>query len=83
LALNDDEIVDQRLSLSSIGGREFGFMKKVLQTFWNDEDGQTTTEYIILLAIVIAIVFRFRSTLEEKLTSLIDKIFSRTDDIIK
>ncbi len=58
-------------------------MKKVLQTFWNDEDGQTTTEYIILLAIVIAIVFRFRSTLEEKLTSLIDKIFSRTDDIIK
>lgn len=58
-------------------------MKKVLQTFWNDEDGQTTTEYIILLAIVIAIVFRFRSTLEEKLTTLIDKIFSKTDDIIK
>ncbi|MBP5297384.1 MAG: hypothetical protein J6Y94_08660, partial [Bacteriovoracaceae bacterium] len=57
-------------------------MKKVLQTFWNDEDGQTTTEYIILLAIVIAIVFRFRSTLEEKLTTLIDKIFSKTDDII-
>jgi len=58
-------------------------MKKVLKAFWEDEDGQTTTEYIILLAIVIAIVFKFRDSLQEKLTSLIGNIFSRTDDILK
>jgi pilus assembly protein Flp/PilA len=58
-------------------------MKKVLKAFWEDEDGQTTTEYIILLAIVIAIVFKFRDSLQDKLSSLITNIFARTDDILK
>lgn len=51
--------------------------------FLRDEDGQTSTEYILLVAVVAAIIFKFRSTLEEKLIGLIDGVFGKTDSLLE
>lgn len=47
--------------------------------FLKSEDGQTSTEYILLVAVVALIVFKFKGTAEKKLTELTDKIFDRAD----
>jgi len=36
-------------------------MKNKLVAYFKDEAGQTSTEYILLVAVVAAIVFKFRS----------------------
>ena len=35
-------------------------LKKVLKKLWEDESGQGTTEYILILVVVVAIVFAFK-----------------------
>ena len=37
-------------------------MKNKLVAYFKDEAGQTSTEYILLVAVVAAIVFKFRDT---------------------
>ena len=50
--------------------------------YLKDEEGQTSTEYILLVAVVAAIIFKFRKILEEKLMGLVGKVFDKTDSII-
>lgn len=49
-------------------------MKKFI-AYLKDENGQTSTEYILLVAVVALIVFKFRKTAEEKLTNITNSIF--------
>lgn len=53
-----------------------------LQNFVKDESGQTTTEYILILAVIVTIFMQFRT----KLLKILDKIFgeldSATEDVI-
>jgi len=51
--------------------------------FIKNEDGQTSTEYILLLAVVALIVFRFKSLALEKLTTLINSVFSNADTLVQ
>lgn len=60
-------------------------MKKRVIEFLKDESGQTSTEYILLLAVVAAIVFKFKGLIEEKLTGpdgLLGKVFNKTDSFL-
>lgn len=60
-------------------------MKKRIVEFLKDESGQTSTEYILLLAVVAAIVFKFKTLIEEKLTGeqgLLSKVFNKTDSFL-
>lgn len=50
-----------------------------LKEFLKSEDGQTSTEYILLVAVVALIVFKFKKTAETKLTELTNNIFGRAD----
>lgn len=54
-----------------------------LKNFLKDESGQTTTEYILILAVIVTIFMQFRN----KLTKIIGKIFgeleSETDNLIE
>lgn len=50
-----------------------------LMRFLRDEEGQTSTEYILLVAVVAMIVFKFRETASGRLTTLTDKIFNKAD----
>lgn len=58
-------------------------MKNKVIEFLKDESGQTSTEYILLLAVVAGIIFKFRDVLETKLTSLIKRVFEKTDGLVE
>lgn len=49
--------------------------------YLKDEDGQTSTEYILLVAVVAAVIFKFRGILETKLIGLVEKVFTKADGI--
>jgi pilus assembly protein Flp/PilA len=54
-------------------------MKKQIIAYLKDEDGQTSTEYILLLAVVAMIVFKFKDVASTRLNSLTEGIFSKAD----
>lgn len=51
-------------------------MKAKLFEYLRDEKGQTSTEYILLVAVVTSIVFRFKGLMIDKLTKIMDMVFS-------
>lgn len=57
-------------------------MKQALLAYLKDEEGQTSTEYILLVAVVALIVFKFKGIAEEKLTNLTNTIFTRAEEDI-
>ena len=48
----------------------------MIKNFIKDESGQTTTEYILILAVIVTIFMQFRN----KLTSMLAKIFRGLDE---
>lgn len=50
-------------------------------SYLKDEDGQTSTEYILLVAVVAAIIFKFKGKLETSLTGLVDKVFNNANTL--
>lgn len=54
-------------------------MSNLLKAYLKDENGQTSTEYILLVAVVAFIVFKFKGVLEDKLfngdNSVVNKVF--------
>lgn len=42
-------------------------MKKMILAYLKDETGQTSTEYILLVAVVATIVFKFKGAITNKL----------------
>lgn len=59
-----------------------GVMKNMLMAYLRDEDGQTSTEYILLMAVVAAIVFKFREVATDRLSGIIDKVFNKADGML-
>jgi pilus assembly protein Flp/PilA len=58
----------------------------MLQKFWaylKDESGQTSTEYILLVAVVALIVFKFKETATSRLTKLTDGVFNKADGFLE
>lgn len=49
-------------------------MKSVI-AFLKDENGQTSTEYILLVAVVALIVMKFKTIAVDKLTSISNGVF--------
>ena len=58
--------------------------KKILE-FLKEDEGQTATEYILLLAVVALIIFKFKDAVQDRLTGdngIISNVFNKADDII-
>ncbi len=57
----------------------------LLKKFMMDESGQSTTEYILILAVVVMIAMKFREKFKARLESTVDalgaKIGEATNDI--
>lgn len=51
-------------------------MFKKFSEYLMDESGQTSTEYILLVAVVAIIVFKFKEVAVEELERLTETIFS-------
>lgn len=62
-------------------------MKNKLVAYLKDESGQTSTEYILLVAVAAAIVIKFKSVITEKLlgdNGILGKVMGKvTNDIEK
>lgn len=54
-------------------------MKSKIIAYLKDEEGQTSTEYILLVAVVAAVIFKFKDVLDTKLTGLVDKVFNKAE----
>ncbi len=60
-------------------------MKNKISAFLKDESGQTSTEYILLVAVVAFVIFKFKGVIEEKLVGddgLVNKVFNKADGIL-
>ncbi len=51
-------------------GLKFGFLKKLL----NDDRGQSTVEYILMLSVVVMIAIQFKKTFQSKLTGIVNNL---------
>lgn len=57
-------------------------MKKLIE-YMRDESGQTSTEYILLVAVVAMIVFKFKDTAGKRLTAITDSVFNKADTMVQ
>ncbi len=56
-------------------------MKK-LMAYLKDESGQTSTEYILLVAVVAMIVFKFKAQASSRLEQLTGNVFTKADTML-
>ena len=54
-----------------------------LMAYLRDESGQTSTEYILLVAVVAMIVFKFKQTAGDKLDKLTQSVFGKADQMVE
>jgi pilus assembly protein Flp/PilA len=57
-------------------------MKNLFLAYLKDEDGQTSTEYILLVAVVAMIVFRFKDVAEKRLMDIVESVFSKAGGFV-
>ena len=57
-------------------------MYKKFVNYLKDEEGQTSTEYILLIAVVAIIVFKFKDIALEKLQGIINKDFDKAGGMV-
>ena len=57
-------------------------MKKLL-AYLKDESGQTSTEYILLVAVVAMIVFKFKAQASSRLEKLTGGVFDSADKMLE
>jgi len=55
--------------------------KKRLQ-LWRDEEGQTTTEYILILAVVVVIALKVKDNLGTVLGDSVDSLGTKVQSIV-
>jgi Flp pilus assembly pilin Flp len=54
-------------------------MKQQLKRLWSDDQGQSTTEYILILAVVVMIAMKFKTTFGSKLNTVVDNLGTQLD----
>ena len=50
--------------------------------YLKDESGQKSTEYILLVAVVAMIVFKFKDTAGQRLTKITESVFTKADTMV-
>ena len=58
-------------------------MKQKILAFLKDENGQTSTEYILLVAVVAIVIFKFKDKLTEGLDGLTDGVFTKAGSLVE
>jgi Flp pilus assembly pilin Flp len=49
-------------------------MKSVLKRLYKDEQGQSTVEYILILAVVVMVALKFKTTFQGQLEKIMEKV---------
>ena len=55
---------------------------KLLLDFLKNEEGQTSTEYIMLLAVVALLVMKFKDVASSRLQAITGSVFDKADGIL-
>jgi pilus assembly protein Flp/PilA len=53
-----------------------------IKDFFINEDGQTSTEYILLVVVVAMIVIKFGKVAQERLLALTNGVFTKADTFV-
>lgn len=56
---------------------------KMFIAYLKDESGQTSTEYIMLVAVVAMIVFKFKNKADKELTTITDTVFGKAKTMVE
>lgn len=59
-----------------------GTLLKLFKRFLQEEDGQTSVEYILLVAVAAMLVMKFGNTAKAKLGALTEKVFGKADNML-
>jgi Flp pilus assembly pilin Flp len=54
-------------------------IRQLLCALWADDRGQSTTEYILILAVVVMIAMKFKNSFGSKLSGIVDKLGGQLD----
>ena len=52
---------------------------KTFQTFFRDESGQSTTEYILILSVVVMIAMKFKQQFGQAITNLLGNVTGKAN----
>ena len=52
-------------------------------SFWQDERGQSTTEYILILSVVVMIALKFKQKFTDELTQMLGKLGNNLDSAMQ
>lgn len=58
-------------------------MKNLIWAYLKDEEGQTSTEYILLVAVVALIVFKFKKVATTRLSTITESVFNNADSWVQ
>lgn len=58
-------------------------LKNVLQTFWKDESGQSTTEYILILFVAVAFAMKFKGAVGSLIDTMISGLTSNLNQAME
>lgn len=50
---------------------------------WTDEQGQSTTEYILILSVVVMVAMKFRQVLNEKLQTILGTVTNNLEKAVQ
>jgi len=54
-------------------------MRQYFKRLWTEDIGQSTTEYILILAVVVMVTMRFKTLFQSKLETLIGTVGNEID----
>ena len=54
-------------------------VKNFFSSLWSDERGQSTTEYILILSVVVMIAMKFKTVFGTKLDAIVGKLGGEID----
>ena len=57
-------------------------MRKRIMDLIKDESGQSTTEYILILSVVVMVAMRFKAVFQSKLVSAVEKMGNQINDSV-
>jgi Flp pilus assembly pilin Flp len=55
----------------------------LFKRLFQEESGQSTTEYILILAVVVMIAMKFKDTFGKKLTATVDNLGGKIDRAVE
>ena len=57
------------------------WLKKEIIAFWNDEEGVTVIEIVLILVVVIGLVLNFKSQINTLLNNIFKQINSKSKEV--